>query len=133
MEVAFRFTSTIVPMVISGFEFWVLLTMNIAVSACKHLNLFDPEEYHIDLPWGLTGVTGSLMTFFVCFYNQNVFGRYNRLYSLTKRMTEDCLEVVSILRVQVKHKSAQRRIAKLVIASSFMFFFERTEGADETS
>merc|ERR1719440_409185 len=107
--------------------------MNLTFCFCRHMGWYHPEKYHMDLPWGLTGVTGSLMTFFVCFYNQNVFGRYNRLYSLTKRMTEDCLEVVSILRVQVKHKSAQRRIAKLVIAASFMFFFERTEGSDETS
>jgi predicted membrane chloride channel (bestrophin family) len=134
MEVAFTFTSTIVPMVLGGFEFWLLLFMNLVVCVTKHLNLFDPTEYHIDLPWGLTGVTGSLMTFFVCFYNQHVFGRYNKLYALSKKMTECCLEIVSILRVQLmRNKAAQRRIAKLVIASCFMFFFERTESGDETS
>ena len=31
MEVAFTFTSTIVPMVLGGFEFWLLLFMNIVV------------------------------------------------------------------------------------------------------
>jgi len=126
IEVAFRFTSTIIPMVLGGFEFWLLLVMNIVVCTLRHMGIFNPEQYHVDLPWGLTGVTGSLMTFFVCFYNQHVFGRYNKLYVLSKRMTEDCLEIVSVLRVQVQNKRGQRKIAKLVIASSFMFFFERT-------
>ena len=34
-----------------------------------------------------TRAAGSLMTFFVCFYNQHVFGRYNKLYNLTKSAT----------------------------------------------
>merc|ERR1719149_604544 len=94
-------------MVVTGFEFWLLLFMNCSVSFARHYCGFHPEAYHLDLPWGLTGVTGSLMTFFVCFYNQNVFGRYNKLYLLTKRMTEYCLEIISVLRVQVKDICAQ--------------------------
>jgi len=127
IEVAFTWSHTIIPMVLGGFEFWVLLFANVFVSTMSHLHIFHPKSYHMDLPFGLTGVTGSLMTFFVCFYNQHIFGRYNRMYSLTKRMQEQCLEIVSILRVQVPHKASQRQIAKLVITSSFMFFFERTE------
>lgn len=137
IEVAFRVQSTIVPLVLGGFEFYLLVIMNCTVFISQRLGYFDPTEYHVDLPWGLTGVTGSLMTFFVCFYNQHVFGRYNKLYSLTKNMMEHCLEIVSILRVQVPEKENQRKIAKLCIASCFMFFFERTwsecEGAKVSS
>jgi predicted membrane chloride channel (bestrophin family) len=125
--------STIIPMVLSGFEFWALLLMNSTVCILKHMGVFDPAEYHFDLPWGLTGVTGSLMTFFVCFYNQHVFGRYNKLYDLTKKMCESCLEVVSFTRIQVPNKGAQRKIAKLVISSLFMFFFERSESDADLS
>lgn len=131
IQTALKFSSTIIPMVLGGFEFWLLLFMNVGVSTLRHLGIFDPTEYHMDLPWGLTGVTGSLMTFFVCFYNQHVFGRYNKLYNLTKKMCENCLEIVSILRVQVPNKSTQRKIAKLIIASCFMFFYERTETEKE--
>lgn len=126
MEVAFKIRSTIIPLVLQGFEFYLLVAMNVTVFLSSRMGFFNPEEYHVDLPWGLTGVTGSLMTFFVCFYNQHVFGRYNKLYSLTKNMMEHCLEIVSILRVQVPDKANQRKIAKLCISSCFMFFFERT-------
>lgn len=128
-----RVTSTIIPMVLGGFEFWVLLSLNATVCITKHAGFFDPKVWHVDLPWGLTGVTGSLMTFFVCFYNQHVFGRYNKLYDLTKKMLENCLECVSFLKIQVPNKGAQRKIAKLLIASCFMFFFERSEGAIDLS
>merc|ERR1719407_352295 len=101
--------------------------MNLVVCVTKHLNLFDPTEYHIDLPFGLTGVTGSLMTFFVCFYNGHVFGRYNKLYDLTQLMGETLLELVSYLKLQVDQRGAREKIAKLAIASCFTFFFERTE------
>jgi len=130
IETAFRYSSTIIPLVFEGVEFWCLLLFNLSIFASRHMNLFDPEAYHIDLPWSLTGVTGSLMTFFVCFYNQHVFGRYNKLYNLTKAMCEGCLEIVSILRVQVENKSAARRIAKLVMSSCFMFFYERTDSIE---
>lgn len=127
IETALRYGSTIIPMVLEGKEFWVLLFLNLTVSITRHMDLIDPKAFHLDLPWGLTGVTGSLMTFFVCFYNQHVFGRYNKLYNLTKKMCETCLEIVSILRVQVPNKAHQRKVAKLVVSSCFMFFYERTE------
>lgn len=117
-------------MVLQGGEFWFLLVLNITVSTSRHLGMFSPEVYHVDLPWGLTGVTGSLMTFFVCFYNQHVFSRYQKLYALTKHMGEACIEIVSILRVQVEDVVTRRKIAKLVISSCIMFFFERTECGD---
>lgn len=64
IEVAFRVQSTIVPLVLGGFEFYLLVIMNCTVFISQRLGYFDPTEYHVDLPWGLTGVTGSLMTFF---------------------------------------------------------------------
>jgi len=130
MQTALRFKSTIFPMVLEGSEFWILLIFNLIVTFTRHMGIFTPEVYHIDLPWGLTGVTGSLMTFFVCFYNSHVFKRYQKLYHLTKHMGEACLEIVSILRTQVHNRPARRKIAKLVMSSCLMFFFERTENQE---
>merc|ERR1719161_1019629 len=124
---ALRIASTIIPLVIDGPEFWVLLVFNSVICFARHLDLIDPEAYHLDLPWGLTGVTGSLMTFFVCFYNSHVFSRYNHLYDLTKAMEENTLELVSVLRLQIEDKRLVRKVSKLVLSSCFMFFFERTQ------
>jgi len=133
LQTALQYKSTIIPMVMQGAEFWILLLINVTVAGTRHMGLFSPEHYDIDLPWELTGLTGSLMTFFVCFYNGHVFSRYNKLYKLTKHMGEACIELVSILRVQVEDIVARRKIAKLVVASCLMFFFERTEDVSSES
>jgi len=120
-----RISSTIIPMVTDGFEFWVLLFFNITICMLRKYKLIDPEAYHADLPWGLTGVTGSLMAFFVVFYNKHIFERYNVIYDLTKEMSERAMNLVSMLRVQVpENTNIQRKAAKLIIASCFLFYFK---------
>lgn len=123
---AMHISSTIIPLVIDGPEFWGLCFLNITVCVLRQIGMFHPKEYKVNLPWELTGATGSLMTFFVCFYNKHVFERYNTLYDLTKKMEECILEIVSSLRVQVPEKEVQRKVAKYLLASSFMFYYERT-------
>jgi len=130
---AMRISSTIIPLVIDGPEFWALCFLNITACILRHMDIFDPHAYHVDLPWGLTNATGSLMTFFVCFYNKHVFERYNTLYDLTKYMEECTLEIVSSLRVQIPDKTVQRKVSKLLLVSCFMFYYERTgSGGIET-
>lgn len=126
IETALKVSSTIIPEVVQGKEFWLLMGFNIFVTTLRKLGVFEPEDYNLHLPFSLTGVTGGLMTFFVCFYNGHVFARYNKLYSLTKRMQESCLELISMLKIQVHHKDLQRKVGKLVMSSCLMFFYERT-------
>lgn len=123
---ALRISSTIIPEVLAGKEFWVLCLLNLTVCISRRLEIFNPEAYNVNLPWGLTSATGSLMTFFVCFYNRHVFERYNLLYDITKQMAECCLELVSNLRVNVPEPEVQRKVSKYLLTSCFLFFFERT-------
>lgn len=129
---AMRISSTVIPLVIDGPEFWILCLLNLTVCWMRHNDIFHPSDYHVDLPWGLTSATGSLMTFFVCFYNKHVFERYNQVYDLTKTMEECCLQMVSTLRVQIDDKEVQRKIAKLLLVSCFMFYYERTSTDGES-
>merc|ERR1719456_1353964 len=91
--------------------------------------MISPHHFHVDLPWHLTGVTGSLMTFFVCFYNGHQFGRYNRLYDVTQDLLEIVVQLCAKLRVEIPDRQLQRKIAKLTVASVTMFFFERSGGS----
>lgn len=127
---AVRFWGTIIPEVMSGKEFWILLVLNILVRTTRAYGIFDPETFDADLPWELTGVTGSLMAFFVCFYNGHQFGRYNMLYDVTQELNEVLIELNSKLRVEIPDRSVQRKIAKLVLASIYIFYFERTGTGD---
>lgn len=126
---ALRFKSTVIPLVILRPEFFILLGINLSVTFVYKYGYFVPDEYHADLSLALTGVTGGLMTFFVVFYNGNVFSRYQRLYELTKGMNEHCLYVVSILDRELKDKAFTRRLSRMLLASCFLFFFERTPAA----
>lgn len=128
---ALQFKSTIIPMVIDGIEFYGLLLLNVSVFVSCRMGWYSPADYHLNLPFFLCGATGSLMTFFVCFYNSHVFSRYQKLYHITKQMSENTLAIVSLLRVVVADIRDRRRIAKLLLASCLMFFFERTEGLDD--
>jgi len=65
------------------------------------------------------------MTFFVVFYNSNCFGRYNDLYKVTKEMAGAILELSSSLKGRVEQKKHQRRAIRLMLASCFVFFYER--------
>jgi len=123
---AFRFKSTIIPMVVDGPEFWLFLILNVFICGLRHAGMFNPELYHCDLPWDLTGTTGSLMTFFVVFYNSHVFGRYNKLYDLTKSMLENALRTAAMLRVLVPDERVHHQVCKYMLASMMIFFFERT-------
>lgn len=120
-------------MVIDGPEFWAFLVMNITICTLRHMGMFNPENFHLDLPWDLTGTTGSLMTFFVVFYNSHVFGRYTKLYMLTKTMLDSAVKTAAMCRVCVPDERLHWKVCKYVMSSILIFFFERTtaDGADE--
>lgn len=129
---ALRLKDTVITMVFGRFEFWVLLSYHGALRYAYEMDYYKPSDFNMTLPLGLTGVTGSLMTFFVVFYNGNVFGRYNKLYELTKNLNESCLYVVMLLTREIKDQALKRKLVKMILASCFLFFFERTpnEGSE---
>lgn len=131
VQAALRVRQTIIPDVLDGKEFWILFLLNLAVRIMRKYDIITPGAFNADLPWHLTGVTGSLMTFFVCFYNGHQFGRYNRLYDVTQDLLEIVVQLVCKLKVEIPDRQLQRKIAKLVTASVVMFFFERSGGGGD--
>lgn len=132
VAIALHFKSTVVPLVISRPEFLILLGINLVVSYAYKHQYFVPSTLNAELSLKLTSVTGGLMTFFVVFYNGNVFARYQRLYDLTKGMNENCLYVVSVLDREMSDMQLKRRLGRMLLASCFLFFFERTPITQQT-
>jgi len=125
---AFQLRSSIIPQVLKKSEFYILLGMNLSITYMRRTGVFHAEQDHIELSMKLTQVTGALMTFFVVFYNGNIFTRYLRLYELTKGMCENCLYIVSILSKEIKDRDMVRKMTRLLLASCFMFFFSCAKG-----
>jgi len=121
-----RIKSTVVSQVLCRPEFYILLGFHGFVSYLYKSGKFSPEFYDMELTMTMTGVTGSLMTFFVVFYNGNVFQRYNLLYELTKSMNEYCLYTVAIITREIPDKNTVRKLSRMLLASSLLFFYERT-------
>ena len=131
ISTALRIKATVLVDVLGSFTFYWLLVFHTGVKVAVIQGYFDPEEYKIPLPMGLTGITGSLMTFFVCFYNGNVFGRFNKLYELVKNMNEQCLYAVAQLHRELNDIGTLRKVTRMLLASCFIFFFERTADDDQ--
>lgn len=117
---------TVIQQVLQRWEFYALMCFHFGVRISHQGGYFNPEDYGLTLPIILTHVTGSLMTFFVVFYNSNVFARYNQFYVLTKNLNESCLNVVLQLSIEVKEHKVKRKLVRMMLASCFIFFFERT-------
>jgi predicted membrane chloride channel (bestrophin family) len=128
---ALQLKNTVITQVLHRFEFYVLIAAHFALRLVHELRLYSPEMHQLDLPLGLTGVTGSLMTFFVVFYNGNVFIRYNKFYDITKQMNENCLNVVMMLTREISNQALKRKLVRMLLASCFLFFFERTPTESE--
>lgn len=128
---ALRLKSTVVSQVLYRAEFYLLFAFHGAVSAAYKLKYFDPDRIHLELTMNMTGVTGSLMTFFVVFYNGNVFARYNKLYELTKQMNEFCLYTTAIFGREISCKNTVRKLSRMLLASSLLFFYERSTPPSE--
>eukprot|EP00927_Polykrikos_kofoidii_P029635 TRINITY_DN25600_c0_g1_i1.p1 TRINITY_DN25600_c0_g1~~TRINITY_DN25600_c0_g1_i1.p1 ORF type:complete len:408 (+),score=58.93 TRINITY_DN25600_c0_g1_i1:218-1441(+) len=127
---ALRWRHTIIPMVLTKPEFFLFLGLNLTINWAYKAGLFNPVDYHMDLAMSLTSVTGGLMTFFVVFYNGNVFTRYSKLHVLTKTMNEKCLIIVSIISKEVKSKNVARKLGRMVLASAFVFCFTYMKDED---
>jgi len=123
---AFRLHMTVIPMVLQKPEFYLLLGVNLGLYCSVCLGYFNPGEEHAWLYMKLTSVTGSLMTFFVVFYNGNVYTRYQRLYELTKGMIENSIFIVAVADRDIKSKALIRKLTRWLVASNLIFFFERT-------
>eukprot|EP00928_Gymnodinium_smaydae_P066006 TRINITY_DN4906_c0_g1_i1.p1 TRINITY_DN4906_c0_g1~~TRINITY_DN4906_c0_g1_i1.p1 ORF type:complete len:373 (+),score=65.17 TRINITY_DN4906_c0_g1_i1:70-1119(+) len=130
---ALRLRYTILPAVLCKVEFYFFLFLNLGISFSVRYDIFQPEEYHLELGMTLTRITGTLMTFFIVFYNGKVFDRYARLYKLTKDMNEHCLIVTSYLCREIRDVHLVRKLVRMVMAACFLFFFERTPDLSPTS
>lgn len=126
-----HFRYTVLPLVVLRKDFFLLLSLNVLVTYSRQAGYFNADDYHVELALHLTEITGGLMTFFVVFYNGNVFSRYTKLYELTRGMCENSLYVVSMLDKEIRDKSAVRRMARYLLASVLIFFLKAEHKAGQ--
>jgi len=122
---AFRWSSTILPASTESTEFWFYFFVNLGLHIVYRVGWFDPRNYDVDLPWGLTGTMSSLLTFFVVLYNSNAFGRYQQLFDVCKELFGAVLEFTSMVKGRLGSIPHQRRATRYMLASCYIFLLER--------
>eukprot|EP00928_Gymnodinium_smaydae_P028707 TRINITY_DN21834_c0_g1_i1.p1 TRINITY_DN21834_c0_g1~~TRINITY_DN21834_c0_g1_i1.p1 ORF type:complete len:414 (-),score=57.74 TRINITY_DN21834_c0_g1_i1:109-1350(-) len=124
---ALRMHATVIPLVLLKAEFYILLGINLSICYAVRTGYYDPFAIQAQLSMKLTTITGSLMTFFVVFYNGNAFSRYQKLYELVKGMIESSLYIASIIEKEIADRSLVRKLGRWLMASLMVFFFERSD------
>lgn len=127
---AFSCRSTVVPGVMLRAEFYLFLGINLSFAYSAKTGWYDPGELHLSLDFKITALTGSLMTFFVIFYNGSVFSRYLLLDAITKNMNDNCVYIASTLVREIPDKALVRILTRWLMCSILFFFFNHTREKD---
>lgn len=125
IAVAFRLRSTVIPTVLQKSEFYFLSALNLALFHACRVGNYSPDEYHAFMSMKLTAVTGSLMTFFIVFYNAHMYARYQELHLHTRGILENVMYICAIASKELDQKRLVQKMSRWLLASCFIFFFER--------
>jgi len=130
LTVLFRWRGTIMPAVLCRPVMWLLLSAHIGF-LYLHVYRTDIEMPH--LPWKLTAVPTSLLTFFLVFYSGNCYSRYYAFYSKCTGMSGTVMCWVGLLRVHFPKASAEVlwNLSRHVVASVYILYFQLAGGASD--
>eukprot|EP00927_Polykrikos_kofoidii_P039489 TRINITY_DN33859_c0_g1_i1.p1 TRINITY_DN33859_c0_g1~~TRINITY_DN33859_c0_g1_i1.p1 ORF type:complete len:401 (-),score=50.12 TRINITY_DN33859_c0_g1_i1:15-1217(-) len=133
LAISLQLKSTVFANVIRRYEFYALLGFHLLVNFAIKIGYLEPAEDHVQNLNSLSRMTGTIAALYVVFYNGHVFVRFNSLYELTKSISEECLHAVAVLTREIPSKVVVRKLARLMIASAFVFFFEVVERSEDVS
>lgn len=119
-----QYQGTVVQAVCRRAEFFVLLGFHIVASLLFKFGLFDPGWYDLELTQSTMRISGSLLAFYCCFYNKNVWERYTRLYSKSMTMMESSFSLAALLSREIPCKRTLRKLILLLLANNFIVLRE---------
>lgn len=133
-SVAFRVSSTVVPLCFRRFEFWVFLSSHLAIVVLRETGNLPPQFKDQDglwgMPWKVAGVLTGLLTFCIVFYTNLSFLRYGKLYNLTRELECTAHNFAAELRMRVPgQKPFQRLALRYLLSSHVLFLFFQTTAA----
>ena len=85
------------------------------------------------LPWKLTGVPTSLLTFFLVFYSGNCYTRYYAFYTKCTGMSGAVMCWVGLLRVHFPKATPEKlwNLSRHIVASVYILYFQLAGGASD--
>lgn len=123
MKSIFTWTGTIFELVLKRSEFWFYILWNIiATTLCIYW--IGEKDIH-DFEWDAAAVMQYVMTFFVTFYNDRCFERYNALYPSCQDFMDSVVFFVQEMNVSLYHEELQNhRVActKYLLATVYEYY-----------
>jgi len=130
LTVLLRWRGTIMPAVLCRPVMWLLLGAHITF---LYLHLYRHDIIMPPLPWKLTGVPTSLLTFFLVFYSGNCYTRYYAFYSKCTGMSGAVMCWVGLLRVHFPKATPDKlwNLCRHIVASVYILYFQLAGGASD--
>jgi len=121
---------TIMPIVLCRPVMWFLMASHVFFYYL-HVYRADVEMPH--LPWKLTVVPTTLLTFFLVFYSGNCFTRYYAFYNKCMGMSGAVMAYTGLLRVHFPKASAEKlwNLSRHTVASVYLLYFQLSGGASD--
>ena len=130
LTVLLRWRGTIMPSVLCRPVMWLLLAAHMGF---LYLHIYRHDVVMPPLPWKLTAVPTSLLTFFLVFYSGNCYTRYYAFYAKCTGMSGAVMCWVGLLRVHFPQASAEKlwNLTRHVVASVYILYFQLAGGASD--
>jgi len=130
LTVLLKWRGTIMPSVLCRPVIWMLMA--------AHLLFYYLHVYHTDvemptLPWKLTAVPTSLLTFFLVFYSGQCYNRYYAFYNHCMGMSGAVMAYTGLLRVHLPKASPDKlwNLSRYMVASVYLLYFQLSGGASD--
>ena len=130
LTVLLRWRGTIMPAVLCRPAMWLLMAAHITF---YYLHMYRDDVQMPTLPWKLTAVPTSLLTFFLVFYSGNCYTRYYAFYNRCMGMSGSVVAYVGLLRVHFPKATPEKlwNLARYQVASIYMLYFQLSGGASD--
>ena len=122
LTVLLRWRGTIMPAVLCRPVMWLLLASHVGF---LYLHMYRQDIHMPAMPWKLTGVPTSLLTFFLVFYSGNCYTRYYALYAKCTGVAGAAMCYTGLLRVFFNSASTEElwNLARHITASVYVHYF----------
>ena len=130
LTVLLRWRGTIMPAVLCKPVMWLLMLAHVAF---LYLHMRRDDIEMPVLPWKLTAVPTSLLTFFLVFYSGNCFQRYYMFYGKCTGMAGCIMCWCGLLRVYFPKAKPDVlwNLSRHAIASVYLLYFQLAGGASD--
>jgi len=130
LTVLLKWKGTIMPSVLCRPAMWMLMAAHVSFF---YLHMYRTDVHMPTLPWKLTAVPTSLLTFFLVFYSGNCFSRYYAFYTRCMGMAGSAMAYTGLLRVHFPKTSPEKlwNLSRHVVASVYLLYFQLSGGASD--